>query len=157
MLKFLLLLILLLVVWGGWRLLFKSQIQDLIKQRLDLSGWKADPIQPVSSTVPSNTTQEIPLDDVMEQQHFDAVASLLFESEITQTDAAASVQIQQKFLNKMPARTQSQIDQFEQGEWSVYWAYRQQSLEYYVSRYGVSYTHVDRFGVEHRDEVKIEV
>ncbi|MDM1759347.1 hypothetical protein [Acinetobacter sp. 251-1] len=55
----------------------------------------------------------------------------------------------------MPAKTNSQIGEFDLGEWCIYWNYRQQSLEYYVGKYGIFYTHVDRFGIEHRNEMKI--
>ena len=62
--------------------------------------------------------------------------------------------IQQEFLNKMPMNTQSQSGSFDFGEWSIFWSYHDQSLEYYVGRYGVFYAHVDRDGVEHKAEFK---
>lgn len=80
---------------------------------------------------------------------FDQVAELLFESKTVIADRQVAEQIQQRYLAKMPAQVLSQVGEFELGEWSVFWTFRQQSLEYYVARYGVFYTHVDRFGREH--------
>lgn len=62
--------------------------------------------------------------------------------------------IQEDVLRKMPAKTQTQIRQLDLSEWSIYWTFYDQSLEYYVGRYGVFYTHVDRFGQEHKFEIK---
>ena len=87
---------------------------------------------------------------VANQLRFDQVAKLLFENKICQANLEDAAQIQQQFLGKMPAQCHSQITQFDLGEWSVFWNYQQQSLEYYVGRYGVFYTHVDRFGAEHQ-------
>lgn len=48
----------------------------------------------------------------------------------------------------------TQIRQMDLGEWSIFWNFYDQSLEYYVGRYGVFYAHVDRFGEEHRHEIR---
>lgn len=87
-------------------------------------------------------------------RRFDDVSKLLFEKGILKKDLKLATQIQYEFLNKMPMQTQSQIREFDLGEWSIYWNYKSQSLEYYVSRYGVFYTHVDGAGVEHKRELK---
>lgn len=87
---------------------------------------------------------------VEDKLRFDQVADLLFEQRKHIISRAMAEQIQQQFLNKMPAKCLSQVVDYELGEWSVYWSYGEQSLEYYVSRYGVFYTHVDRFGCEHK-------
>lgn len=81
---------------------------------------------------------------------FDDVAKLLFEKKIQKKEQQHADKIQADFLNKMPAQTQTEIKQFDLGEWSIYWAYQNQSLEYYASKYGVFYTHVDADGVEHK-------
>lgn len=83
---------------------------------------------------------------------FDQVAELLFEQRQHIISRVLAEQIQQRFLNKMPAKCLSQVVDYDLGEWSVYWSFEQQSLEYYVGRYGIFYTHVDRFGQEHKRE-----
>ena len=88
---------------------------------------------------------------------FDDVAQLMFEKEIKNQELQFADQIQYEFLNKMPTQARSQIHQFDLGEWSIFWAYDAQSLEYYASKYGVFYTHVDRNGVEHKMELKYSV
>ncbi|WP_174493119.1 hypothetical protein [Acinetobacter sp. Marseille-Q1623] len=90
-----------------------------------------------------------------EQVLFDDVAKLFFEQQRHVVCLEQAENIQQQYLNKMPAKTNSQIGEFDLGEWCIYWNYRQQSLEYYVGKYGIFYTHVDRFGIEHRNEMKI--
>lgn len=89
-----------------------------------------------------------------DQLLFDQVAALLFEQRIHVVSRALAEQTQQRFLNKMPAKCLSQVGDYDLGEWSIYWSYQQQSLEYYVGRYGIFYTHVDRFGCEHKQEKK---
>ncbi len=114
----------------------------------------------------SKTMQSRPaeLDDLAEQELelasnqilFDQVAALLFESKTVTTDRQAAEQIQQRYLAKMPAQVLSQVGEFELGEWSIFWTFKQQSLEYYVARYGVFYTHVDRFGREHSEQHHVD-
>ena len=58
--------------------------------------------------------------------------------------------IQQEVLNKMPAKAHTQIRYLDLGEWSIYWSFYEQSLEYYVGKYGIFISHVDRFGQEHK-------
>lgn len=88
---------------------------------------------------------------------FDDVAKLFFEKQIRKYELDAAQHIQAEFLNKMPTKTQTQIKQFDLGEWSVFWSYKHQSLEYYASRYGIFYTHVDAKGVEHKQEYMFAV
>ena len=88
---------------------------------------------------------------------FDDVAKLFFYKLIRKHELDSAEQIQAEFLNKMPTQTQTQIKQFDLGEWSVFWSYKNQSLEYYASRYGIFYTHVDAKGVEHKQEYTIAV
>lgn len=88
---------------------------------------------------------------------FDDVAKLFFEKQIRKYELDAAQHIQAEFLNKMPTQTQTQIKQFDLGEWSVFWSYKHQSLEYYASCYGIFYTHVDAKGVEHKQEYMFAV
>lgn len=85
---------------------------------------------------------------------FDNVAKLMFEKGIKNKELECANQIQYEFLNKMPAQARSQINQFDLEEWSIYWSYQSQSLEYYASKYGIFYTHVDGEGIEHKMEFK---
>lgn len=98
--------------------------------------------------------QERAAEIAAEQLLFDQVAGLLFEQKLEVVSRTFAEQIQQRFLNKMPSKCLSQVGDFDLGEWSIYWSYQQQSLEYYVGRYGIFYTHVDRFGREHKREKK---
>lgn len=85
---------------------------------------------------------------------FDSVAKLMFEKEISYCELSFADQIQYEFLNKMPIQATSQIQQFDLNEWSIFWTYKSQSLEYYASKYGIFYTHVDAKGKEHKMEIK---
>lgn len=87
-------------------------------------------------------------------QLFDQIANLMFEKELKNQEFEYADQIQYEFLNKMPTQARSEIQQFSLGDWSIFWTYKAQSLEYYVSKYGVFYTHVDRNGVEHTLQLK---
>lgn len=89
-----------------------------------------------------------------DQRLFDEVAQLFFEKAIRVKEIQQAEQIQQEFLSKMPAQTASQIGEFDLGEWCIYWNYHNQSLEYYVGKYGIFYTHVDHLGIEHKEEYK---
>ncbi|TCM65796.1 hypothetical protein EC844_11433 [Acinetobacter calcoaceticus] len=100
--------------------------------------------------IDNDAIADIEIELASNQLLFDQVAQLFFERKILTTDRESAEHIQQLFLNKMPAQCMSQVGEFELGEWSIFWTYKQQSLEYYVAGYGVFYTHVDRFGVEHK-------
>ena len=102
-----------------------------------------------------STSSDQDQDDKIEIRMFDEVAKLLFEKKIRKRDLQSAKQIQYDFLNKMPMRTRSQLQQFEGNEWSILWEFHNQSLEYYASRYGVFYTHIDAKGREHKSELKL--
>ena len=103
--------------------------------------------------IATNEVVEAPITDE-DQQLFDAAAQMFFEKALHIRDAQQAEKIQQDLLCKMPMNTQSQVCSFDFGEWSVFWHYHEQSLEYYVGRYGVFYAHVDRDGIEHKIEFK---
>ena len=58
-------------------------------------------------------------------------------------------------LRKMPAKTQTRIADTDLGEWAIYWTFYEQSLEYYVSQYGIFITHVDREGRETQQRLSL--
>ena len=95
--------------------------------------------------------------DAYELELFDDVAQLFFQRHVAIQDRAQAEQLQQEILQKMPMQSSTQIRQMDLGEWSIFWNFYHQSLEYYVGRYGVFYTHVDRFGQEHRQEIRTDL
>lgn len=137
-----------------WKIFFKIHInqhfqQFKIKQLADLDKL-------ASTSTKSLSTHEVRIDEVeeYEQQLFDGVCQIFFERELAERNLSHAIVVQEDVLRKMPAKTQTQIRKLDLGEWSIYWTFYDQSLEYYVGRYGVFYTHVDRFGEEHKFEMK---
>ncbi len=94
--------------------------------------------------------------DAYELQLFDDVAHLFFQTTTKVTEPTQAQQLQQQWLNKMPMQTTTLIRTLDLGEWSIYWNFYDQSLEYYVGRYGIFCTHVDRDGEEHKHEYYFE-
>lgn len=90
-----------------------------------------------------------------DQNQFDNVAKWFFEQALQVRDRAEAELIQQDVLKKMPLSTHCQIGKFDHDEWAIYWHHYDQSLEYYVGRYGIFYTHVDKDGREHKLEFRI--
>jgi len=136
----------------------------LIKQMIAEERQKAGSA-PVKEAI--STTVQVEQSTVLEEQHapakpvtdedqrlFDAAAQLFFEQALQTKDFSQAGHVQHDVLSKMPMNTQSQIGSFDFGEWSIFWSYHEQSLEYYVGRYGVFYAHVDHQGVEHKAEFK---
>ena len=99
-----------------------------------------------------NTVQNFGIDP-NEVSLFDEAAQCLMQKTEQVTSFNQAALLQTEVLNKLPAKTSSQIRQLDLNEWSVYWSFEQQSLEYYVSQYGVFIAHVDRDGNEHRKDL----
>lgn len=138
-----------------WKVGFKMYIHHYHQRRkTQQSEPSTSPVSFLSSDLP--TLSEPRLDEVeeYEQQLFDDVCEIFFEHPPTDRDSEQAVVIQENLLRKLPAKTQTQIRRLDLEEWSIYWTFYDQSLEYYVGRYGVFYTHVDRFGQEHKFEIK---
>lgn len=150
--KFLSIAVIFILVYSFWFLFFKSKMEEIKKRpNFDLKYWlKSD----TRSKEKNETVQEIEILENGDIRMFDEVAKLLFEKRIKNNSLESAHQIQNEFLNKMPPQASSQINHFDLEEWSIYWSYRGQSLEYYASRYGIFYTHVDAQGVEHKMELK---
>ncbi|MGA9699395.1 MAG: hypothetical protein WBQ67_10795 [Acinetobacter sp.] len=154
MIKILVGLCLFIVLMGLWKVVLKFQInqhfqQFKIKHLADLDK------QAVTSTKPLSA-HEVRIEEVeeYEQQLFDDVCQIFFERELAERNLSQAILVQEEVLRKMPAKTHSQIRKLDLDEWSIYWTFYDQSLEYYVGRYGVFYTYVDRFGDEHKFEMK---
>lgn len=178
MLKFIFIILIVVTLYFLWRMLGKQKINAVFdEQREELSQLMQnvhdDDELPEKSKTIKNTldAERVKLVDVVDVEQgmasveeipihkqdqllFDEVAKLFFEKAIQIKSINQAEQIQQEFLNKMPMSTQSQCGDFDCGEWSIFWSYDDQSLEYYVGRYGVFYAHVDREGVEHKAEFK---
>ncbi|OAL78600.1 hypothetical protein AY606_09325 [Acinetobacter sp. SFB] len=154
MVKILLWLSLFIAFIGLWKVIFKFQInqhfqQFKIKQLADLDKTASTSTKPLS-------TQEARVDEVeeYEQQLFDDVCQIFFERHLSERNLSQAIVVQEEVLRKMPAKTQTKIRKLDLEEWSIYWTFYDQSLEYYVGRYGVFYARVDRFGEEHKFEMK---
>ena len=89
-----------------------------------------------------------------DQVLFDDAVQLFFEENIHTRDLDAAEDIQRNLLKKLPAKALTQIRKLDLNEWSIYWNFYDQSLEYYVGKYGVFCSHVDRYGEEHKSEFK---
>lgn len=155
MLKVLIWLCFFIVLIGFWKVLFKIHIyrhfqQYRKQQQEDVNKPSATSIGEIPLVV------EAPIEKVeeYEQQLFDDVCEIFFDQKRTERNLSQAMSVQEDVLRKMPAKTQTQIRKLDLSEWSIYWTFYDQSLEYYVGCYGVFYTHVDRFGDEHKFEIK---
>lgn len=145
------LIILLIGLYGLWRYFQKNKLNFVIKNpQFDLKKLIQPLTKEKTKAMDSPGIVEVSEEDI---RRFDDVSKLLFEKSIQKKELKGAEKIQFEFLNKMPTQTQSQIHQFDLGEWSIFWGFQGQSLEYYVSRYGVFYTHVDALGNEHKREL----
>ncbi len=137
-----------------WKIFLRIQINQHAQQFR--TQQLADLIQPDASSAQPMSKTEARVDEVeeYEQQLFDEVCQMFFERHLTERNLSQAIVLQEGVLRKLPAKTQTWIRKLDLGEWSIYWAFYDQSLEYYVGRYGVFYTHIDRFGCEHRCEFK---
>jgi len=118
---------------------------------------KEDPISSSTEESQPESQETLHVVDAYELELFDDVAQLFFQHQVQIQDRNEAEQLQQELLRKMPMHTGTQIRQMDLGEWSIFWNFYDQSLEYYVGRYGVFYAHVDRSGEEHRQEIRTDI
>ena len=118
---------------------------------------KEDPISSSTEESQPESQETLHVVDAYELELFDDVAQLFFQHQVQIQDRNEAEQLQQELLRKMPMHTGTQIRQMDLGEWSIFWNFYDQSLEYYVGRYGIFYAHVDRFGEEHRQEIRTDI
>lgn len=154
-LKFLIFSCLVLILYAMWFIGMKIYRT----QRYVKSKRVEKEVQISSSTEDSESDSQETLHvvDAYELELFDDVAQLFFQHQVQIQDRNEAEQLQQELLRKMPMHTGTQIRQMDLGEWSIFWNFYDQSLEYYVGRYGIFYAHVDRFGEEHRQEIRTNV
>ncbi|RKG29897.1 hypothetical protein [Acinetobacter tianfuensis] len=153
MLKFLLLLCFAIVILALWMTVRKI----VITQRYAAKFHQAKAPLKKPSVSEQQPEREIELEscivDEYEQQLFDDIAALFFQQDHIVKSAEAAVELQEKILQKMPVTSKTQIRHLDLDEHSIYWSFYDQSLEYYMGKYGMFYTHVDRFGAEHKKEI----
>ncbi|ATO19776.1 hypothetical protein BS636_08990 [Acinetobacter sp. LoGeW2-3] len=144
-----------LVLYAGWMIAFKIYKARYHGQRLKPETLLSSQNQAPISAAPKLHELAVTV-DAYELELFDDIAKMLFKQQAIITERAQAEILQQKWLNRMPLQTNSVIRKMDLGEWSIYWNFYGQSIEYYVGRYGVFYTHVDRNGEEHRHEHRFE-
>lgn len=154
MVKFLIFIVFIIIFFAMWNILCKIRINRAFKRSYykKLSLVKS----PLTKEVTTSTEEIIGEVDAYEQQLFDDVAQLLFDAKKHEILKEQATFIQEDVLKKMPIQTQTNIRNLDLEEWSIYWGFYHQSLEYYVGRYGVFITHVDRNGKEHQYSYRIQ-
>lgn len=154
MVKFLIFIVFIIIFFAMWNILCKIRINRAFKRSYykKLSLVKS----PLTKEVTTSTEEIIGEVDAYEQQLFDDVAQLLFDAKKHEILKEQATSIQEDVLKKMPIQTQTNIRNLDLEEWSIYWGFYHQSLEYYVGRYGVFITHVDRNGKEHQYSYRIQ-
>ncbi len=90
----------------------------------------------VSASEAAREVEETVEVDEYEQQLFDDIAALFFQQKYVLDSQATAEQLQADFLRKMPVNCKTQIRQLDLGEWSIYWNFYNQSLEYYLGVMG---------------------
>lgn len=156
MVKILLWLCLFIVVIGLWKVFFKIYTYQHFQQKQNQQGKRLNRHAVTSVkkiTEPEISARVIEIEEY-EQQLFDDICQIFFERQLVERNLIQAVMLQEEVFRRMPAKTHTQVRKMDLGEWSIYWGFYDQSLEYYVGRYGIFYTHVDRFGYEHKVEFK---
>ncbi len=157
MLKLIVVIIVVLVLYMLWKRSFLHKINQNDDQQhreyIDLVKNNEKNHEKIVQNQTQQNEQNLPPINEEEQRLFDEVAQFFFAEKINNRVYQNAEQIQHHFLKNMPASTLSQIEKHDLEEWSIYWGFAEQSLEYYVGKYGVFYAHVDRFGVEHKYEM----
>ena len=137
---------------AAWQIFIKIKVTEKYRARY------------FSRTLPENAQTELTETKLIEskvieieyydQVLFDDAVKQFFEQKIHIRDIQAAEEIQHNLLKKLPAKALTQIRKLDLNEWSIYWNFYDQSLEYYVGKYGVFCSHVDRNGAEHKSEFK---
>lgn len=154
MVKLLLMLCVLIVLISAWIIGIKMyKTQNMLKKwRKYQAPEKRASLTETELVREQDSVAEV---DAYEQQLFDDIAEI-FMSEAVTHDIADAEQVQAQVFRKMPVSSKTQIRKMDLEEWSIYWTFYDQSLEYYVGKYGIFYAHVDRFGIEHKHEIRIQ-
>lgn len=154
MVKLLIIIVLIIAAFAFWKVFCKIKINQAFKSKYFA---KLNAVKVSMTKTSVHTSPEIvEVVDEYEQQLFDDVATIFLESKTHDMAKTNAVNIQENILSKMPIQTQTSLRNLDLEEWSVYWGVYHQSLEYYVGRYGVFITHVDRDGLEHQYTYRIQ-
>lgn len=155
MVKLLLMLCVVIVITVAWVIGFKIYKTHKMSQK-----WRKYQAPEKRASVTDTAAAErggdaVAVVDAYEQQLFDDIAALFMEGGEWH-DIADAAQVQAEVFRKMPVSSKTQIRKMDLDEWSIYWTFYDQSLEYYVGKYGVFYAHVDRFGEEHKHDIRTQ-
>lgn len=154
MVKLLIIIVFIIAAFAFWKVFCKIKINQAFKSKYFA---KLNAVKVSMTKASAHTSPEIvEVVDEYEQQLFDGVATIFLESKTHEMAKTSAVNIQENILSKMPIQTQTSLRNLDLEEWSIYWGFYHQSLEYYVGRYGVFITHVDRDGLEHQYTYRIQ-
>lgn len=151
MLKLIVVVVILIILYAIWNRFLKVKLNNKVIYEQDERPKLIQNKEIFPSKIDEND-HKLPAIDQEEQRLFDEVAHFFFNEKINNRIFKNAEQIQHHYLKNMPASTLTQIEKHDLEEWSIYWSFGEQSLEYYVGKYGIFYAHVDRFGVEHKYE-----
>lgn len=155
MLKILIILISIVFGYAAFILLKKiSKAQFYIQKYHAKKSWTANQPAITPKTIEDRLSERTV--DAYELELFDDIAQHFLQQKLRISDISHAACIQSEWLNKMPMHTRTEIRHLDLNEWSIIWQFYEQSLEYYVGRYGVFYTHVDRDGIEQRIQLADE-
>jgi hypothetical protein len=152
MVKLLIFIVLLIAIYAFWKIILKIKINEAFQQSRNEIADLIEDEQPQYIPKVQNKVFEVA---AYEQQLFDDIATILLESDTHEMSKEHAIELQETVLRKMPLKTDTNIRNLDLEEWSIYWGFYHQSLEYYVGRYGVFITHVDRNGNEHQYTYRI--
>ena len=133
-------------------------LQKISKTQFYLKKYQAKKLQlSKQPVITPKKTELVPTErvvDAYELELFDDIACQFIMQAIRSRDVSEASIIQSEWLNKMPMHTHTEIRHLDLNEWSIVWQFYDQSLEYYVGRYGIFYMHVNQYG--HEQHVKIQ-
>lgn len=155
MVNLLMMLCVLIVITVAWILGFKIYKTQKMSQKWRQYQAPEKRASVSDAETAERTAEPIAVVDAYEQQLFDDIAALFIEDGQLY-DIADAEFVQAAVFRKMPVCSKTQIRKMDLDEWSIYWAFYDQSLEYYVGKYGVFYAHVDRFGEEHKHDIRAQ-
>ena len=138
---------------AAWQIFIKVKVTEKYRARYFS---KTRPEDAQTERIETKETESKVIEiEYYDQVLFDDAVQLFFEQNIHIRDIQAAEEIQHNLLKKLPAKALTQIRKLDLNEWSIYWNFYDQSLEYYVGKYGVFCSHVDRNGAEHKSEFKM--
>lgn len=155
MAKILAILLIFLACYALWKVMIKIRINRAFQKH---QAAYCNMVQgPISQKCPRPVEEVIEEVAAYEQQLFDDVADIFMQDAVAVQHKEEGPMLQEQVLRKMPAKTQTRIADTDLGEWTIYWTFYEQSLEYYVSQYGIFIIHVDREGRESQQRLPLPI